>query len=226
MVAVRRQDLFSGPSSSSTFEAAALASIAAERRLNGGSEGSTPNSHELVYARVAANSSPQEGQSLYYVPIESGKGETIPVLSTQVYCFLSSADLNLQPADMGVATSYQTVFGHRSGGRAIFSAEGPQRHDLNPLPMPESPSTMAYQASNVGPGQFVSAVKDLLSAAGLPLDLERSDLLNQAVLLKEKLALAEGTLKQVGFFVPSRACVPFGYVLQYNQDRNIWMCSD
>ena len=184
VVAVKRQDLFSGLSSTGYVDAASLAANAAEQRMQRAEGNLSDSGHQMIYARVAANCSPPEGQTLYYVPLEAGNGETMSVLSTQVYYFQNSSSLTHQPQGTYVAAL-------PNQNLATGSARGlPQ---VEPVP--------SIHPSNDGavlsPGQFVSAVQDLLSAAGLPLDLERLQLLNQAASLKEALTLAERKLDQV-----------------------------
>lgn len=188
-MAVKRQDLFSGLSSTGYVDAASLAATAAELRMQRADGNLSDSGNQMIYARVAANCSPPEGQTLYHVPLEAGNGEIMSVLSTQVYYFQNSAGVNNQPTDtFSVGPPTQNLEAARGSSRGLTQVQ----------PVPAIHGPLNGNAGDVlGPGQFVSAVQDLLSAAGLPLDLERLQLLNQAASLKEALTLAERKLDKV-----------------------------
>jgi sacsin len=149
----------------------------------------TQSDDVYVYARVAANCEPR--QAVYQVPLEAGgPGETLALLSSQVYSFASSASQGHGAGDDGDGDGAADGAGAGAGaGQAaapVQSTEGRQ-HEVGGAPVPPAARQGQQQALSgaaVGSRQLVGAVKDLLAAAGLPLDLQREELLSQATELQ------------------------------------------
>ena len=129
----------------------------------------------LHLCRVAADCNPKEGETLYYVPLAAaaGTGEVIHLLSTQIYCFgshtlpprgIHSPPASAPPALLSGGMSLPLTTPLQGSGPAVSVAVSTS----TPL------ASAAEGVAPIGSGQLISAVRDLLSAAGLPLDLERS----------------------------------------------------
>lgn len=238
LVAVRRSDLAAAaaeagitgagaPAAAAQDAASAAAAAALARATAGdgtgaaGTAGATAGAtavpaEDMVYARVAAACGPQGDETLHWVLLDAGtgRGDTLRLLSSQVFSFRSNAGggpgdeagpqgpqqlQQPQQQDAGGARQPGASGGSSSSGGPTApsssttgntaAAAGAQQPDA-------TAATAATAAPRVGSQQLVSAVKDLLSAAGLPLDLEREQLLQQATTLREALASAQRGLSQ------------------------------
>eukprot|EP00798_Chlamydomonas_sp_ICE-L_P006706 gene6706-3376_t len=166
----------------------------------------------LVYARIAANCAPTEGQPVYRIAIQIGEdggaNSIVQLISTKVYSFrnASSAAASATAAPSPPSASLPTPQRHAppsshlpsnpqpgakppSGGGPVGTMEGFRGS--------QPPSGGQGRSGAVGSSELANAVRDLLGSAGLPLDLERGELLDQAASLREALRAAEAQLKEV-----------------------------
>ena len=197
VVAIKHHDLISATSGGSgAASASALAARAAERRSTQPFPSSPPasESSSLVYARVAASCAPQEGEVLYRVPLEADNGEGFSLLSSQVFSFthrqMEEGDAaHDPPAALVSVNSWMAV--QQGESQSSQSAVEGHPSGLHSLAPPSAVSSASY----------VSAVKDLLAAAGLPLDLDRAKLVEEATLLRETNRVQKQALGQVSLVV-------------------------
>ncbi len=158
----------------------------------------------LVYARVAADSAPLEpGQPVVSVPLEVEPGALHGVLSTAVYSFREGPPLAAPggedappgPAPGGGSSEPPPALAPAGAWGAAASAQ--QGASAAAGEAPRGPAGPAPAGGPVGHAQLVGAVRDLLGAAGLPLDLERSELLGSVAELRATLRDAQRELQQV-----------------------------
>jgi sacsin len=141
-------------------EAAAAAALA---RASGASAVPPP----LRYARVVADARPSPGEAVFSVAVEVGPSDTRRVLSTELRSFRASG------AHAGGSEQRDGVAAPSS------AAEGAPAGDAPPP-----------AAQSVSPAEAAAAVRSLLAAADVPLDLERGAMLTQLLALQGELRAA------------------------------------
>jgi hypothetical protein len=162
------------------------------------------------FLRVAAHCGPKEGETVYFVPLEvmgNSTDDVIQLLSSEVYSFMSSSSQQtLEEGGIGGSNSPLVVPPVGESAMSVVEVVR-SKGDSSAAPVTTSTSLRASATCSAptsssplqvaGSAHLVGAVKDLLSAAGLPLDLERVQLLQQAATWKEALAQAQQQLSKV-----------------------------
>jgi sacsin len=178
-------------------------------------EGSEPSPSpvpiDLLYGRVTVNAEPAGDTPLYRVQVEVEPGVVVPLLSTQVWCFRTptAADTHTAAGAAQGAEPHEQVGAPLASAAGRGSGAGAQQQQRGQQQVPHTPaaagsSTGAAVPSSVpstssppvGPPELVSAVKELLGAAGLPLDLGRQELLKQTTELQAALRTSRGALEE------------------------------
>ncbi|GAX84471.1 hypothetical protein CEUSTIGMA_g11891.t1 [Chlamydomonas eustigma] len=206
--------------------ASAAAADAAEKRLTQAADAAgrreDPGRHiplsaidvgvHMVYARVAAHCGPKEGETVYYVPLEamssSSTDDVKYLLSSQVYSFMTSTSKLSSQGEVVPDGNSRLLGGplmEEASASADVDTKGGNREaqsGVASMPFQKIPAkSSAHNSSShlqvAGSAHLIGAVKDLLSAAGLPLDLERAQLLQQAATLKESLSQAQQQLVKI-----------------------------
>ena len=202
-----------------TPEPAAAAAAAAELRA-APSQAVTATAATFVYCRVVADSRPAVGAPLYRISVEVLPGVYADMLSTELFSFRGGA--TRQAGDGGVGI--EPVSPNRSmtgGGGAQLSASGmsvagngmPAGNTRNGSGAVSSMGTgkegaevEAGSGGAVGPAEVAIAVRQMLVAAGLPEDLASGQLLEQSLVLKSELLVANerlGVLQKVRSIIPN-----------------------
>ncbi len=161
--------------------------------------GSHVGSHVLCYACVAANSAPSEGELAYNVLLEVAPGQFEQVLSSSVFCFASAAAMTAPGAAAAAAGAAADAVGGVDAASSQGDEAGQQEQQSGgtvdaPAPVSALSSAAVVARSGdvagsssssgssstqqpVAAAELVGAVRDMLAAAQLPLDLDRSELL-------------------------------------------------
>lgn len=173
LVAVKRHPpaaaagLPSGQAAAAAAEAraaAAQAGAAAQQQQQDGAADS------LVYGRVAVDAAPAKGQAAYRLSVEVAPGVYETLLSTQVFCFQSGA----QGAPPAASASH-----HEPSASAAAASSSAAEQDA---------AAAAAAAPSQQASELAAAVADMLNAAGMPLDLDKQQLLQRALAADAQLA--------------------------------------
>ncbi|KAJ4961747.1 hypothetical protein NE237_021657 [Protea cynaroides] len=143
------------------------------------------NGEKLKYGRVPLDVRPSAGQALYRLKVEMAPGISEPLLSSHVFSFraistVSEASPSTLPEGGDTETSSQIhVPTHEIPGKG--KSEPPQR-------------AKELQYGRVSPEELVGAVRDMLSAAGIDMDVEKQSLLQTTLTLEEQLKESQAAL--------------------------------
>ncbi|GFR39737.1 hypothetical protein Agub_g219, partial [Astrephomene gubernaculifera] len=219
--------------------AAAAAAAAAERRAAGGdavasgsnsssssSSSSSTSSTSMCYGRVAAHCAASEGAGVHRVQVEVEPGVVRQLLSTQVFCFRSpSGEAAAQDTAAAVATSpampAPTTATMPSGGGSQTSpaAASTPSSTTATATAPHAAAAAAVDAAGgpVRASEMVAAVRDVLAAAGLPLEAGAGQLMGRVAALQEELEAAQEQLAQAKREAASSAA-------DAESARGAWQC--
>ncbi|KAK9275083.1 hypothetical protein L1049_022342 [Liquidambar formosana] len=137
------------------------------------------NGEKLKYGRVPEDVRPSAGQALYRFKVETALGVTEPLLSSQVFSFRSIS--------MGNEASSATL---PEGSHSVTE------YRMMHVEMPESSGRGKSGSSQLGKDlqygrvsaeELVQAVHEMLSAAGINMDVEKQSLLQTTLTLQEQL---------------------------------------
>ncbi|KAL8483693.1 hypothetical protein ACS0TY_026393 [Phlomoides rotata] len=139
------------------------------------------NGEKLKYGRVPENVKPSAGQALYRFMLETSPGMTEPVLSSNIFSFKSVSYSSEDSSFMAQEGDYMVHENTRpeTSGRVNSSPSQPA-HDL--------------QCGRVSATEFVQAVHEMLSSAGINLDVEKQSLLQTTLTLQEQLKESQAAL--------------------------------
>ncbi|KAK9808692.1 hypothetical protein WJX72_002029 [[Myrmecia] bisecta] len=154
----------------------AAAAAAARARAQDGSGGAGGIQAPLLYGRVTADARPPPGAPAYRVNVETAPGQFRDILSSQLYCFRS------QPQPAGEGADASSTEGSPRSAAAPASSSTATRP---PGPSgPKGPSS----AADVSLEDRMAALREMLSAAELPLDLDRAKLIEELQALRDERA--------------------------------------
>ena len=186
-------------------EAADAAALAAEQRAaaatatatagnegvagSGGSRGG--GSSMLCYARVVSDVSPPAGAAAHLVALEVEPGRVEQVISTQVFSFISST----AAAGEGAAAAEGAGDGASSSSGVVLPGSSNGAGPAATAVATDAGGGGVTNAAGVSPVEVAGAVADMMRAAGLPLDLDREQLLNQALAAQQALVEARRALE-------------------------------
>ncbi|TXG56914.1 hypothetical protein EZV62_018227 [Acer yangbiense] len=140
------------------------------------------NGEKLKYGRVPDDVSPSAGQALYRFKVETAPGVIDSLLSSQVFSFRSML--------MGDEASTATI------PEDINSVTDNKSNDEIPENSRRG-KTMTSQRAQYGlvsAAELVQAVHEMLSAAGISMDVEKQSLMQKAITLKEQLQESRAAL--------------------------------
>ncbi|MQL84571.1 hypothetical protein Taro_017080 [Colocasia esculenta] len=128
---------------------------------------------KLKYGRIPADVRPSAGQTLYRLNMEAAPGETLSLLSSQVFSFrsVSATDGNMS------SHTHQTK---------MEKMHEQVQNDLVPH-ITSSQVAMDLQYGRVSAAEVVQAVHDMLLASGISLDAEKQTLMQTTLTLQEQL---------------------------------------
>lgn len=133
---------------------------------------------KLRYGRLPEDVRPSAGQALYRFPVETAPGETQVLLSTQIFSFRS-----VSVAD---SCSLSSLTGSSEGRPENKMLHGQASKDVRHEKAGNEVSK-ELQYGKVSAAEFVQAVHDMLSAAGISMDVEKQTLLQTTLDLQEHL---------------------------------------
>ncbi|KAL2500800.1 zinc finger protein [Forsythia ovata] len=136
------------------------------------------NGEKLKYGRVPENVRSSAGQALYRFMVETSSGVTEPLLSSNIFSFRSVlfSDVSAtMPEDDHIVTN--SINAESSGGRS----------------RPSQP-VQDLQRGRVSAAELVQAVHEMLSSAGINMDVERQSLLQTTLTLQDQLESSQAAL--------------------------------
>ncbi|KAH9612108.1 hypothetical protein KSS87_002588 [Heliosperma pusillum] len=143
------------------------------------------NGEKLKYGRVPENVRPSSGQALYRLGVETSSGIIESLLSTQVFSFksvsLESEHTSDMLSDSGQIIPETTLHTHIPGGSKRGNSTSTQ-------------TGKELQYGRVAPAELVQAVHEMLSAAGVNVDMEAQTLLRTNLTLQEQLQDSQAAL--------------------------------
>ncbi|KAG6773689.1 hypothetical protein POTOM_021004 [Populus tomentosa] len=142
------------------------------------------NGEKLKYGRVPEDVRPSAGQALYRFKVETAPGVVEPLLSSQVFSFKGISIGNEATSSATLPDDSHTVVDKRNAndvpessgrGRTRSSQGGKELH-------------------RVSPAELVQAVHEMLSEAGISVDVEKQSLLERTLTLQEQLKESQAAL--------------------------------
>ncbi|KAK6241558.1 hypothetical protein SCA6_006947 [Theobroma cacao] len=136
------------------------------------------NGEKLKYGRVPEDVRPSAGQALWRFKVETAPGMSESLLSSQVFSFRSvSMGNNASSAILPEDDRFMT--GNRTYNEMPESSERGRRKSSQPI--------KELQYGRVSAAELVQAVNEMLSAAGINMDVEKQSLLQKTITLQEQL---------------------------------------
>ncbi|KAJ4822812.1 hypothetical protein Tsubulata_015814 [Turnera subulata] len=141
---------------------------------------------KLRYGRVPEDVRPSAGQALYRFKVETAPGMVEPLLSSQVFSFRSVTMGNEASSPTSPDASHVriektlTELPESSGSKTVKASQLQGHKEL--------------QYGRVSPGELVQAVHEMLSAAGINMDMEKQSLLQRTITLQEQLKDSQAAL--------------------------------
>ncbi|CAM6095372.1 unnamed protein product [Calypogeia fissa] len=150
---------------------------------------------QLRYGRIVEDVRASAGQALYRLQLETGPGEIRILLSSQVFSLkaTTATDGYSPNAEEGSTSTASDTKPETNGQIVASSSQGPQVSNTSRAPSVQEQAPI-HVASNVSAPEIALAVKDMLAAAGMPIDLEQHSLLERSLALQEQLAAADTAL--------------------------------
>ncbi|XP_010245479.1 PREDICTED: sacsin [Nelumbo nucifera] len=140
---------------------------------------------KLKYGRVPEDARPSAGQALYRFKVETVPGITEPLLSSQIFSFRAISTAN--ESSMSPSTDARHV--DMENKMDVEVLKGAERHVAGP-----SQQSKELQYGRVSAAELVQAVHDMLSAAGINMDVEKQSLLQTTLNLQEQLKEVQAVL--------------------------------
>nr|GMD37660.1 sacsin isoform X1 [Ipomoea batatas] len=142
------------------------------------------NGEKLKYGRVPEDVRPKAGQAIYRFKVETMSGVIQPILSSNVFSFRcvsvaseTSALVEYQPAILNADAESSGIV------KSSFSqGQGKQQQ------------TQELQYGRVSAEELVQAVHEMLSTAGINMDVEKQSLLQSTITLQEQLKESQAAL--------------------------------
>ncbi|KAK1380492.1 Sacsin [Heracleum sosnowskyi] len=145
------------------------------------------NGEKLKYGRVPEDVRPSAGQALYRLNVETSLGVTEPLLSSHVFSFKSvSAGGEASSANM-----LESVHDLVENRLDIRQQESSERAQTRPS---QGEAVIDLQRGQVSAAELVQAVHEMLSAAGISMDVEKQSLLQTTLTLQEQLRESQAAL--------------------------------
>ncbi|KAL3718738.1 hypothetical protein ACJRO7_003791 [Eucalyptus globulus] len=143
------------------------------------------NGEKLRYGRVPEDVSPSAGQALYRLKVETMAGVTELLLSSQVFSF-KNISMGIAVSSSSLQDDAPAVIGRRTH-IAMSENSGTERAR-------SSQSCQELRYGRVSAGELVQAVQELLSAAGIHMDVEKQSLLQNTISLQDQLKESQAAL--------------------------------
>ncbi|XP_057960552.1 uncharacterized protein LOC131152729 isoform X2 [Malania oleifera] len=145
------------------------------------------NGEKLKYGRVPEDVRPSAGQALYRFKVEIGQGVTENLLSSQVLSFRSVPMGNGDSSSTSLEDC-STLTGNRIYAGVPVSS-GKSKTESSQLQRGKE-----LQYGQISAAELVQAVHEMLSAAGINVDMEKQSLLHTTITLQEELKESQTAL--------------------------------
>ncbi|XP_052204846.1 LOW QUALITY PROTEIN: uncharacterized protein LOC127809789 [Diospyros lotus] len=143
------------------------------------------NGEKLKYGTVVEDARPSAGQALYRFKVEIAPGVIEPLLSSQVFSF--------KGVSIGNDTSSSTMLeDNHTVSESRMLAEKPEGSGRSKSK--DVQSNTEHQYGQVSAAELVQAVHEMLSAAGINMDVEKQSLLQTTLSLQEQLKVSQAAL--------------------------------
>jgi sacsin len=141
------------------------------------------NGEKLKYGRVPEDVRPSAGQALYRFNVETSSGVTHPILSSHIFSFKS-----ISFGDEASSSGNEHTVSENGAGidpsERTTSQRSSQQHE----------TVKELQHGRVTAGELVQAVHEMLSAAGINMDVEKQTLLRTTLTLHEQVKESQAAL--------------------------------
>ncbi|WMV13959.1 hypothetical protein MTR67_007344 [Solanum verrucosum] len=144
------------------------------------------NGEKLRYGRVSENVRPSAGQALYRFKVEISLGLVELLLSSHVFSF-KSVTISGEDSSAVFPEGYCTMDSSRSEGVT-------GRVQSRPSEGNHQQQLQALQHGRVSAAELVQAVQEMLSAAGISMDVEKQSLLETTITLQEQFKDSQAAL--------------------------------
>ncbi|KAL6189694.1 hypothetical protein ACLB2K_036097 [Fragaria x ananassa] len=144
------------------------------------------NGEKLKYGRVPEDVRPSAGQALYRFKVETSLGLMQPLLSSHVFSFKSVA-MGSESLPMSMDDAHTIDHSRTCIDMPETSGSGKSRAS-----QPQAGKDLQYGL--VSPAELVQAVQEMLSAAGIYMDVEKQSLLQKTLTLQEQLKESQTSL--------------------------------
>lgn len=144
------------------------------------------NGEKLRYGRVSENVRPSAGQALYRFKVEISLGLVELLLSSHVFSF-KSVTISGEDSSTVFPEGYCTMDSSRSEGVS-------GRVQSRPSEGNHQQQLQALQHGRVSAAELVQAVQEMLSAAGISMDVEKQSLLETTITLQEQFKDSQAAL--------------------------------
>ncbi|KAL7096896.1 hypothetical protein ACP275_10G109500 [Erythranthe tilingii] len=141
------------------------------------------NGERLKYGRLPENVKPSAGQALYRLMLETSPGITESLLSSNIFSFKNISYSTSESSDV-VQEGSSMVHENRTPETSQAARSRPSQ----PQPVQD------LHHGRVSPAELVQAVHEMLSSAGINLDVEKQSLLQTALTLEEQLKESQASL--------------------------------
>lgn len=142
------------------------------------------NGEKLKYGRVPEDVRPSAGQALYRFGVETAPGVTVSLLSSQVFSF-RSVSLDTEASSVILTEDVLTN---------TTRSEIPESSGRGKASRTQLRTGKDLQYGRVSPAELVQAVHEMLSTAGISMDMEKQTLLRTNLTLQEQLKNSQAAL--------------------------------
>lgn len=144
------------------------------------------NGEKLKYGKVLDDVRPSAGQALYRLVLETSPGVTEPLLSSHVFSFRSISIGSGSSSSTVVEEDHTVIENRIQIDRPEGSENVKSRNQRQPV--------KELQHGRVSAAEMVQAVHEMLSAAGIKMDVEKQSLLKTTLSLQEQLKESQAAL--------------------------------
>ncbi|CAN4123795.1 unnamed protein product [Withania somnifera] len=144
------------------------------------------NGEKLKYGRVLENVRPSAGQALYRFKVEISPGLVELLLSSHVFSF-KSVTITSEDSSADFLEGYCTM--DSTGSEGVIG-----RVKSRPSEGNQQQQSQALQHGRVSAAELVQAVQEMLSAAGISMDVEKQSLLETTITLQEQFKDSQAAL--------------------------------
>ncbi|RAL41091.1 hypothetical protein DM860_008789 [Cuscuta australis] len=141
------------------------------------------NGERLKYGRIPKDVRPSAGQALYRFGVEIAPGMIDALLSSQVFSF-RSVSLDSEASSVSLTDDFSTN----------MVSDNPESSGRHKTSTNQLRAGKDLQYGRVSPAELVHTVHEMLSAAGISMDMEKQSLLHTNLFLQEQLKDSQTSL--------------------------------